>query len=217
MCLNNSVQWYACAWLTVDFLIKMICNTLFTFRALEPRFPAPVRVLAMRAFSKFMDSSTDKNVSLPYLTPVFAQIASLLPHATDDLLTLVLELCVTALAVSPDATATAEPLLGPLIVDIWLRYANDPMVLIIVQEAFQLMAQSPASTALLERALVPLMAVLKAEPDSNMYGIQASAIDMLATLVRHCPAPLPNMLITDVCDCCIIISRRCGGNVSHQL
>lgn len=168
-----------------------------TAKALEPHFPVPVRILAMRAFQKSCESVSDKGLVRPHLPALFQMLATLLPSATEDLLVLVLETMVVAVGVDTDVTAAAEPLLGPLVIDTWLKYGNDPTILMTVQEVLMQMAQTAALGSLLQRALVPIVSVLRAPPSSDAYGMQASAIDLLATLVRGCPAPLPAPLIDD--------------------
>lgn len=165
--------------------------------ALAPSLPMPVQVLAMRALTRFLNDEGARKHIVPHLPRVYAHIATMLPLASDDLLTLALEMCITALQADKSAAAKAEAVVGPLVIDVWLRHANDPTVVMTVQEVIHVLAQTPAAQALLARSLVPIVAVLRAQPGSDTYGIQASAIDMLATLVRACPTPLPDPLLGD--------------------
>lgn len=152
-----------------------------------------------------------------------------------------------------DITAAAEPLIGPLVVDTWLKHGNgmfliwpvyaacngprrsvakfspcasvdvvthmskprvltgavplshslqhdtDPTILMTVQEVLMRMADTSAIEPLLHRALAHIVTVLQAPPSSDVYGMQASAIDLLAALVRGCKSPLPQPLIDQVC------------------
>jgi hypothetical protein len=170
-------------------------------QALAPSLPMPVQVLAMRALHKLLAEDTPhaRPACIPHLPAVYTHIAAVLPAATDDVLALTLDLCIVALEADKQAAAQAEPVLAPLVIDAWLRHANDPVVVVAVQEVVHVLAQTPAAPALLARALVPIGAVLRADQGSDTFGIQASAIDILATLVRACPAnaPLPAPLLGD--------------------
>eukprot|EP00124_Ichthyophonus_hoferi_P002966 Ihof_evm7s229 gene=Ihof_evmTU7s229 len=162
--------------------------------ALQPQHPAPVRILALRAVYYFC-GHLEPEALKPYMDSVFENIGFFVREASEELLVLVVEVATIAAKVNPQITAAHEAQLSPIAIAVWIKCPNDPLIVAAVEGLVVALSQTPCLPNLTARAVPTLVSFLQAPPDRVPHGVVASAVEMLQTLVRNTPAPLPTLLV----------------------
>ncbi|CAG8581226.1 3908_t:CDS:10 [Cetraspora pellucida] len=139
----------------------------------------PVKVSALRALQNFC-RHLDAQYVAPFQSNIIENVASLLNIVSEDSLILVLETLEEAIKINNEVTA---------------RYENHTIYPIVTDIFEELSSNVNAHSSFQARALPPLANILINNTDS---AVTASAIDLIASLVKGGPSPLPSPYIEHV-------------------
>ncbi|RHZ45257.1 hypothetical protein Glove_682g48 [Diversispora epigaea] len=166
-----------------------------TVDAIQQNGAIPVKVSALRALQNICKYLDNQYVT-PFQSNIIEGIANLISVATEDTLILVLETLHEVIKINKEVTARYESLIGPSIIDVWIKYPTDPTIAPIVTDLFETLASNPeAHGAFQARTLPPLANILIVNSDS---AVTASAIDLISSLVKGGPSPLPKEYVEHV-------------------
>ncbi|CAG8673947.1 10649_t:CDS:10, partial [Racocetra persica] len=158
----------------------------------------PVKVSALRALQNFCHH-LDVQYVAPFQSNIIESVANLLNIVSEDSLILVLETLEEAIKINNEVTARYESLIGPLIIDVWMKHPTGNILFLIynhLTDIFEeLSSNVNAHASFQARALPPLANILINNTDS---AVTASAIDLIASLVKGGPSPLPSPYIEHV-------------------
>ncbi|KAF0552301.1 ARM repeat-containing protein [Gigaspora margarita] len=155
----------------------------------------PVKVSALRALQNFC-RHLDVQYVAPFQSNIIENVANLLNIVSEDSLILVLETLEEAIKINHVVTARYENLIGPLIIDVWMKHPTDHTIYPLVTDIFEeLSSNVDVHASFQARALPPLANILINNTDP---AVTASAIDLIASLVKGGPSPLPSPYIEHV-------------------
>ncbi|THU58040.1 hypothetical protein C4D60_Mb03t09960 [Musa balbisiana] len=128
-------------------------------QAIASDVPAPVKVGACRALSQLLPVYSE-NVQ-PYIMGLLSSLTNLLRQASDETLHLVLETLQAAIKAGQEQSMTIEPVISPIILDVWSQHVSDPFISIDAVEVL--------------------------EPQSQPVGLVAGSLDLLIMLLKSAP------------------------------
>ncbi|KAF9279348.1 hypothetical protein BGZ88_012798 [Linnemannia elongata] len=150
---------------------------------------AVVKISALKALNNF-NQYLDKQYIIPYQRSILQGVAPMMEVTTEESLSLILRTLITTSKVDEQAAAELEPVLGPLVLDSWVKYPADHLISLDIMDLFDTLAANKfMHPALNARAMLTLVNMINNEnPDKGMVS---SAIDMLKSLVQGAETPLP--------------------------
>ncbi|KAG0235968.1 hypothetical protein BGW42_004423 [Actinomortierella wolfii] len=150
---------------------------------------AIVKISALKALNNF-NQYLDKQYIAPYQRHILQGVAPLMSVTTEDSLSLVLRTLITASKIDEKTTAEYESLLGPLILETWVKFPADHLISADIMDLFDTLAASPhIHPALNARAMPALVNVISTENPDN--ASISSAIDLVKGLLKGASSPLP--------------------------
>ncbi|KAJ1971194.1 hypothetical protein H4R35_005407, partial [Dimargaris xerosporica] len=149
----------------------------------------PVQISALRALSHFCRQCPHDQIA-PYQAAIVAGIVRLRDHLTLDTLLVALETLHTALGISAEVTAQLEAEVGPFILGVWQQYPAEPLISSLVVDVLSELASNPHCYHQFQARVIPILSQVLNAPETD-GGIIASALDLLAGLIRSGPTPLP--------------------------
>uniref|UniRef100_A0AAZ3Q4E5 Importin N-terminal domain-containing protein n=1 Tax=Oncorhynchus tshawytscha TaxID=74940 RepID=A0AAZ3Q4E5_ONCTS len=191
-----------------------------TVSGLHDSQPPSVRISAVRAIWGYCDQlklSQSTHVLQPFLPAVLDGLVQLAAQFSSEVLTLVMEtLCIVS-TVDPAFTTSAENKICPLTIAIFLKYSNDSVVGSLAQDIFKELAQIEACQGPMQMRLIPtLVSIMQAPPDKVPFGLCATAIDILTTVVRYTKPPLSEMLVCQAFPVVAQCTLRTDDNTTMQ-
>ncbi|XP_071016572.1 importin-9-like isoform X2 [Oncorhynchus clarkii lewisi] len=191
-----------------------------TVSGLHDSQPPSVRISAVRAIWGYCDQlklSQSTHVLQPFLPAVLDGLVQLAAQFSSEVLTLVMEtLCIVS-TVDPAFTTSAENKICPLTIAIFLKYSNDSVVGSLAQDIFKELAQIEACQGPMQMRLIPtLVSIMQAPPDKIPFGLCATAIDILTTVVRYTKPPLSEMLVCQAFPVVAQCTLRTDDNTTMQ-
>nr|XP_029527363.1 importin-9-like isoform X2 [Oncorhynchus nerka] len=191
-----------------------------TVSGLHDSQPPSVRISAVRAIWGYCDQlklSQSTHVLQPFLPAVLDGLVQLAAQFSSEVLTLVMEtLCIVS-TVDPAFTTSAENKICPLTIAIFLQYSNDSVVGSLAQDIFKELAQIEACQGPMQMRLIPtLVSIMQAPPDKIPFGLCATAIDILTTVVRYTKPPLSEMLVCQAFPVVAQCTLRTDDNTTMQ-
>ncbi|KAK3819975.1 MAG: armadillo-type protein [Benniella sp.] len=150
---------------------------------------AVVKVSALKALNNF-NQYLDKQYIAPHQSSILQGVAPMMEVTTEETLSLILRTLISTSKIDEKVTAELESILGPLVLDSWIKYPADHMISMDIMDFFDALAANQSIyPALNARALPVLVNMISAEnPDNARIS---SAIDLLKSLVQGGPSPLP--------------------------
>ncbi|CAG8433682.1 10406_t:CDS:10 [Diversispora eburnea] len=165
-----------------------------TVDAIQQNGAIPVKVSALRALQNIYKYLDNQYVT-PFQSNVIEGIANLISVATEDTLILVLETLHEVIKINREGTARYESLIGPLIIDVWIKYPTDPTIAPIVTDLFETLASNPeAHGAFQARTLPPLANILIVNSDSAVTAGGPSPLPK--EYVEHVFPSLMHLMLT---------------------
>ncbi|XP_031680661.1 importin-9 isoform X1 [Oncorhynchus kisutch] len=191
-----------------------------TVSGLHDSQPPSVRISAVSAIWGYCDQlklSKSTHVLQPFLPAVLDGLVQLAAQFSSEVLTLVMEtLCIVS-TVDPAFTTSAENKICPLTIAIFLKYSNDSVVGSLAQDIFKELAQIEACQGPMQMRLIPtLISIMQAPPDNIPFGLCATAIDILTTVVRYTKPPLSEMLVCQAFPVVAQCTLRTDDNTTMQ-
>lgn len=177
---------------------------------------AMVKLAACRAVNRLvpcLKSLGDDGVDRldGFALPLLSSLCTLLPQAQEDMLCLLFDSMIMAVGVNAEATATMEPTLTPLLLQVWCSNLEDPMVPHNVLETLSIMTQKTGAAAQICSRLLPqlcnMLVVHDRDVPEGAVDPRDSAVDMLSILVRSGGCSLQ----TDDLKQAFLLVTRLGG------
>ncbi|URD91573.1 hypothetical protein MUK42_00986 [Musa troglodytarum] len=154
-------------------------------QAIASDVPAPVKVGACRALSQLLPVYSE-NIQ-PYIMGLLSSLTNLLRQASDETLHLVLETLQAAIKAGQEQSMTIEPVISPIILDVWSQHVSDPFISIDAVEVLEVIKNAPGCLQpLVSRILPPIRSVLE-KPQSQPVGLVAGSLDLLIMLLKSAP------------------------------
>ncbi|KAH9707672.1 Importin N-terminal domain-containing protein [Citrus sinensis] len=158
-----------------DGVLEHFLSAAITTIAMD--VPPPVKVGACRALSELLPKANKGNFQ-PQMMGLFSSLADLLHQARDETLHLVLETLQAAIKAG-FLTASMEPMISPLILNIWALHVSDPFISIDAIEVLE-----SASTDVVKAAYdVCFDAVIQIILQSEDHSEMQNATECLATFI----------------------------------
>ncbi|ORX95566.1 ARM repeat-containing protein [Basidiobolus meristosporus CBS 931.73] len=168
----------------------------FAVNAIRKDQPVPIRVSALMALSNFCRYMDPQYVA-PFQAGILEGVAEMVDDSSEETLILVLETLLSAVKINPEVTAAKEGVICPLVMNIWTRYPADHLIAGLVMDLFEALASNPLIYGPLQSRSVPILMNVIRNPGEDP-AIVPSAIDLLASLVKGGPSPLPQGYIAAV-------------------
>ncbi|CAI2183780.1 12083_t:CDS:10 [Funneliformis geosporum] len=178
--------------LSGELAARYIAATVDAIQRIES-IPAKVSSLkALQNFCRYLDTQ----YVAPYQSNIIEGVASLLNVTSEDSLILVLETLEFAIKINNDVTARYEHVIGPLVIDVWMKNPTDHLIVSVITDLFESLASNTAAYAAFQsRALPSLVNIINNATESAAV---ASAIDLITSLVKGGPSPLPTSYVEHI-------------------
>ncbi|CAN4124710.1 unnamed protein product [Withania somnifera] len=155
-------------------------------KALSMDMPPPVKVGACRALSQLLPD-TNKEILQPHFLDIFSSLTDLLKHASDETMHLVLETLQEAVKAGPELVVSIEPVLSPIILNMWLSNVADPFVSIDALDVLEAIKSAPGCTHLVVSRVLPYIGPILNNPQQQPEGLVAGSLDLVTMLLKNAP------------------------------
>jgi len=127
-------------------------------------------------------------------------MAPMINDATDDILFLILETFTDVIMINPETTAQYEPIIIPIIINVWVKNCDDPLMCSFVTDLFEILAPNPGFVEPLQSKVIPVVMQSLSETDKETFsGVATSCIELITVLIRKsCVNPLPQLYIDQI-------------------
>ncbi|KAL3510909.1 hypothetical protein ACH5RR_030310 [Cinchona calisaya] len=149
--------------------------------------PPPVKVGACRALSQLLPD-VNSGVLQPLMLDLFSSLTNLLNHASDETMHLVLETLQAAATAGNKALAAIEPILSPIILNMWASHVSDPFISIDAIELLEAIKNAPGCIHPLVSRVLPYTAPILNKPRQQPDGLVAGSLDLLTMLLKNAPS-----------------------------
>lgn len=163
-----------------DGVLEHFLSAAITTIAMD--VPPPVKVGACRALSELLPKANKGNFQ-PQMMGLFSSLADLLHQAHDETLHLVLETLQAAIKAG-FLTASMEPMISPLILNIWALHVSDPFISIDAIEVLEAIKCSPGCIHQLASRILPYVGPILNNPQQQPDGLVAGSLDLLTMLLK---------------------------------
>ncbi|CAG8445061.1 3579_t:CDS:10 [Funneliformis caledonium] len=178
--------------LSEELAARYIAATVDAIQRIES---IPAKVSSLKALQNFCRYLDTKYVA-PYQSNIIEGVATLLNVTSEDSLILVLETLEFAIKINYDVTARYEHVIGPLVIDVWMKNPTDHLIVSVITDLFESLASNTAAYAAFQsRALPTLVNIINNATESAAV---ASAIDLITSLVKGGPSPLPTSYVEHI-------------------
>ncbi|XP_059317050.1 uncharacterized protein LOC132067756 isoform X2 [Lycium ferocissimum] len=155
-------------------------------KALGMDMPPPVKVGACRALSQLLPD-TNKDILRPHFLDIFSSLTDLLKHASDETMHLVLETLQEAVKAGPELAVSTEPVLSPIILNMWASNVADPFVSIDALEVLEAIKNAPGCIHPLVSRVIPYIGPILNNPQQQPEGLVAGSLDLVTMLLKNAP------------------------------
>ncbi|KAH9772089.1 Importin N-terminal domain-containing protein [Citrus sinensis] len=180
-----------------DGVLEHFLSAAITTIAMD--VPPPVKVGACRALSELLPKANKGNFQ-PQMMGLFSSLADLLHQARDETLHLVLETLQAAIKAG-FLTASMEPMISPLILNIWALHVSDPFISIDAIEVLEAIKCSPGCIHQLASRILPYVGPILNNvwlPQQQPDGLVAGSLDLLTMLLKAICDAIVQSASTDV-------------------
>ncbi|KAH9707670.1 Importin N-terminal domain-containing protein [Citrus sinensis] len=180
-----------------DGVLEHFLSAAITTIAMD--VPPPVKVGACRALSELLPKANKGNFQ-PQMMGLFSSLADLLHQARDETLHLVLETLQAAIKAG-FLTASMEPMISPLILNIWALHVSDPFISIDAIEVLEVIKCSPGCIHQLASRILPYVGPILNNvwlPQQQPDGLVAGSLDLLTMLLKAICDAIVQSASTDV-------------------
>lgn len=159
--------------------------------------PPPVKVGACRVLSELLPEA-NKEVVQPQIMQLFSSLTDLLKQASEESLHLVLETLQAAVKSVHEASSSVEPVLSPIILNIWASHVSDPFISIDAIEVLEAVKNAPGCIEPLVSRILPYIGPILSQPQQQPEGLVAGSLDLVTMLLKNAPTYVVKALY-DVC------------------
>ncbi|KAG9448691.1 hypothetical protein H6P81_008656 [Aristolochia fimbriata] len=163
--------------------------------------PPTVKVGACRAISQLLSES--HQIAESHLINLLSSLTDLLKQASDETLHLVLEALQAAVKAGYESVGSVEPILSPIILNLWAQHVSDPFMCIDIVEVLEAIKFAPGCIHPLVSRIVPSIAPILERPKHQPDGLVAASLDLLTMLLKKAPLDLVKG-VYDACFCHVI-------------
>ncbi|XP_057962818.1 uncharacterized protein LOC131154215 [Malania oleifera] len=168
-----------------------------SIKAIGMDVPPPVKVGACRALTKLLPGA-DRGIFQPHIMILLSSLADLLNQASDETLHLVLETLQAVVKAGREAAESIEPILSPIILNVWALHVSDPFISIDAVEILEAIKNSPGCIHPLVSRILPYIGPILSKPKHQPDGLVAGSLDLLTMLLKNAPTDVVKA-IYDVC------------------
>jgi len=167
--------------------------------ALQPNQPFPVKISAVKALKSFCTYLENEKLQ-PFQSAILENMAPMVNDASDDILFLILETFTEIIMINPEITAQYEPIIIPVIINVWVKNCDDPLMCSFVTDLFEILAPNPGYVESLQTKVVPVVMQSLLETDKETFsGVATSCVELITVLIRKsCISPLPPLYIEQI-------------------
>lgn len=159
--------------------------------------PPPVKVGACRVLCQLLLQSNQETFH-PHLMGLFSSLTVLLKKASDETLHLVLETLQTAVKAGHELSTSIEPMLSPVILDLWVQHVSDPFISIDAVEVLEAIKNAPGCIRPLVSRILPAIGPILEKPLLQPDGLVAGSLDLLTMILKNAPVDVVKAVF-DVC------------------
>ncbi|CAN6448698.1 unnamed protein product [Victoria cruziana] len=156
-------------------------------KAIASEVPPPVKVGACRALSQLLQDSNYKTIQ-PHILDLFSAIVELLKQASDETMHLVLETLQAAVKAGNGAIVSVEPVISPLVLNLWAQRVSDPFISIDAVEVLEAIKDMPGCLQPLVSRVLPSIRPILRNPHQQPEGLVAGSLDLLTMLIKKAPS-----------------------------
>jgi len=160
--------------------------------ALQPNQPFPVKISSVKALKSFCTYLENEKLQ-PFQSSILENMAPMINDASDDILFLILETFTDVIMINPEITAQYEPIIIPIIINVWVKNCDDPLMCSFVTDLFEILAPNPGFVEPLQSKVIPVVMQSLLETEKETFsGVATSCIELITVLIRKsCVNPLP--------------------------
>ncbi|XP_066375650.1 uncharacterized protein [Miscanthus floridulus] len=175
---------------------QYLCNAA---HAIASDVPPPVKVGACRALAQLLPESNE-NLIQPNIMGILSSLVDLLRQASDETLHLVLETLQSAIKSGGEQSTLIEPVISPIILDVWAQHIADPFISIDAVEVLEAIKNAPGCLQPLVSRILPTIGSILAKPKVHPDGLVAGSLDLLTMVLKNAPAAV----VKAVFDTCFV-------------
>ncbi|XVE74462.1 hypothetical protein DITRI_Ditri12bG0018900 [Diplodiscus trichospermus] len=145
--------------------------------------PPAVKVGACRALSQLLPEA-NRSVIQPQMMGLLSSLTDLLHQASDETLHLVLETLQAAIRAGHESSVSAEPIISPIILNMWAMHVSDPFISIDAIEVLEAIKNAPGCICPLASRILPYLGPILNKPQQQPDGLVAGSLDLLTMLLK---------------------------------
>ncbi|PKU87531.1 hypothetical protein MA16_Dca018062 [Dendrobium catenatum] len=138
--------------------------------------PPPVKVGACQVLSQVLPDAKSELVQ-PHIMCILSSLIDLLKQASDETLHLVLETLQAAIKAGHELSRSMEPVISPVILDVWVHHISDPFISIEALEVLEIVMAAKKVDALEER-LEGEMNQIKMTVEERISSMEGQVVDL---------------------------------------
>uniref|UniRef100_A0A453RBQ5 Importin N-terminal domain-containing protein n=1 Tax=Aegilops tauschii subsp. strangulata TaxID=200361 RepID=A0A453RBQ5_AEGTS len=163
---------------------QYLCNAA---HAIASDVPPPVKVGACRALAELLPESNQS--SMPNnIMGILSSLVDLLRQASDETLHLVLETLQSAIKSGGEQSTSIEPVISPIILDVWAQHIADPFISIDAVEVLEAIKNAPGCLEPLVSRILPTIGTILSKSKIQPDGLVAGSLDLLTMILKNAPA-----------------------------
>ncbi|KAG2574260.1 importin-9-like isoform X3 [Panicum virgatum] len=171
----------------------------YAARAIASDVPSPVKVGACRALAQLLPES-DQDLIQPNVMGILSSLVDLLRQASDETLHLVLETLQSAIKSGGEQSTLIEPIISPIILDVWAQHISDPFISIDAIEVLEAIKNAPGCLQPLVSRILPTIGSILGKPKIQPDGLVAGSLDLLTMVLKNAPT----VVVKAVFDTCFV-------------
>ncbi|XP_051122408.1 uncharacterized protein LOC127245516 [Andrographis paniculata] len=148
--------------------------------------PPPVKVGACRALSQLL-SDANKGILEQHALSLFSSLVDLLKNASEETMQLVLETLQAAVKAGHEITASVEPVISPVILNMWASHISDPFISIDSLEVLEAIKNAPGCIHPLVSRVLPYIGPILSNTQQQTEGLVAGSLDLVTMLAKNAP------------------------------
>uniref|UniRef100_A0A0E0HNZ0 Importin N-terminal domain-containing protein n=1 Tax=Oryza nivara TaxID=4536 RepID=A0A0E0HNZ0_ORYNI len=164
--------------------------------------PPPVKVGACRALAQLLPES-NQSLNVPNIMGILSSLVDLLGKASDETLHLVLETLQSAIKSCGEQSTLIEPVISPVILDVWAQHIADPFISIDAVEVLEAIKNAPGCLEPLVSRILPTIGSILEKPKIQQNGLAAGSLDLLTMILKNAPTTVVKAIF-DTCFTSII-------------
>ncbi|PON44541.1 Coatomer beta subunit [Parasponia andersonii] len=152
-------------------------------KAIGMDVPPPVKVGACRALSQLLPEA-NKGIIQSQMMSLFSSLIDLLNQASDETLDLVLETLQAVIKSGHELSASIEPIISPVILNMWVSHVSDPFISIEAIEVLEALKNAPGCIHPLVSRILPYIGPILNKPQQQPDGLIAGSLDLVTMLLK---------------------------------